>query len=136
GAASAAGTDPAPAPLALLDVVDRGEGPEAWAENLLAGPVEVLLRATTAPAPPAQPPLPARATVPARSRVLVARLGRAGAGLVLDVVPGHPGAHPHDVEYGWPLATTSLRVAQGWGGAASHRDDENRHAIDFSVPEG
>lgn len=124
-----------PAPLARLEILDRGAGPEAWAENLLAGPVEVLLRAIGA-APPAEPALPARATVPARARVLVSRIGRADAQLVLEVVPGHPGARPLDVEYAWPLGSHALRVSQGWGGAFSHRDDENRHAVDFATPEG
>lgn len=124
-----------PAPLARLDVVDRGDGPEAWAENLLSGPIEVMLRAR-GPAPAARPALPARATVPARGRALVARVDRSDAELLLEVVPGHPGARPLDVEYAWPLATDTLRIGQGWGGGFSHRDDENRHAVDFAVPEG
>ena len=124
-----------PAPLAALEMLDRGDGPEAWAVNLLAGPVEVRLRAQRG-MPLASPPLPARATVPALGRVLVARVQRADAQLVLEVVPGRPGARARDVEYGWPLGTRSVQVAQGWGGAFSHRDDENRHAVDFAVPEG
>ncbi|MGY1458936.1 M23 family metallopeptidase [Luteimonas sp. A534] len=124
-----------PAPLARLDVVDRGHGPEAWAENLLSGPIEVVLRAR-GPTPAARPALPARATVPALARVLVARVDRSDAQLLLEVVPGHPGARPLDVEYAWPLATRTLRIGQGWGGGVSHRDDENRHAVDFAVPEG
>ncbi|NLA68041.1 MAG: M23 family metallopeptidase [Gammaproteobacteria bacterium] len=129
------GPDPGPAPLALLHVVDRGHGTEAWAENLLAGPIEVVLRATGA-VPAAQPALPARATVPARGRVLVAHIARADAELLLDVVPGHPGARPREVEYAWPLGTRALDVGQAWGGSFSHGDDENRHAVDFAVPEG
>ncbi|WP_279432754.1 M23 family metallopeptidase [Luteimonas terricola] len=124
-----------PAPLARLDIVDRGQGPEAWAQNLLSGPIEVVLRARgTTPA--ARPALPARATIPALGRVLVARVDRTNAELLLEVVPGHAGARPRDVEYAWPLATGTLRIGQGWGGAFSHRDDENRHAVDFAAPEG
>ena len=123
------------APMARLQIVDGGHGPEAWAENLLVGPIEVMLRAI-GPAPSASPSLPARATVPARGRVLVSRLARADAALVLDVVPGHPAARPADVEYGWPLDTHALRIGQGWGGGFSHDDAENRHAVDFEVPEG
>ncbi|QDW66254.1 M23 family metallopeptidase [Luteimonas granuli] len=134
-AGPAGGMSTGPAPLARLDVVDRGDGPEAWAENLIAGPVEVMLSARGA-TPSAQPPLPARATVPARGRVLVSRVERADAELLLEVVPGHPGARPRDVEYAWPLDTRMLHVAQGWGGGFSHRDAENRHAVDFAVPEG
>src|SRR5690606_27068814 len=127
--------DRAAAPLARLDVVDRGQGPEAWAENLLAGPIEVVLRVRGS-APAARPALPARATVPARGRVLLSRIGPSSGELLLDVVPGHPGARPLDVEYAWPLGTSALHIAQGWGGGFSHRDDENRHAVDFAVPEG
>src|SRR5690606_18341044 len=94
-AAAADAGQGAPAPLARLEIVDRGGQPEAWAENLLAGPIEVVLRAIGV-APSAEPALPARATVPARARVLVSRIGRADAPLVLEVVPGHPGARPLD----------------------------------------
>lgn len=134
-ASPALAADDGPAPLARLDIIDRGQGPEAWAENLLSGPIEVVLRSIGS-APPAQPALPARATVSARGRVLVSRIQRADAQLVLEVVPGHPGARPLDVEYAWPLGTHVLRIGQGWGGSFSHRDDENRHAVDFAVPEG
>ena len=123
------------APLARLEVLDQGHGPEAWAENLLAGPVEVVLRANGKPAD-AAPALPARATIPAGGRVLVSRIGRTDAALALDVVPGHPGARPVDVEYGWPLGTRALGIGQGWGGGFSHRDAENHHAVDFAAPEG
>lgn len=126
----------APGPLARLVIEDRGDGHEAWAENLLSGPIEVLLRVDAGRAPPARPALPARATVPARGRVLVARVAAADARLRLDAVPGHPAAHVRDVEYAWPLATASLRIEQAWGGRFSHADDENRHAVDFATPVG
>src|SRR5690606_23978519 len=71
-----------PAPLARLELLDHGQGPEAWARNELAGPIEVVLRAE-GPAPRAVPALPARATVPARGEVLLSRLGGTTAGLVL-----------------------------------------------------
>ena len=132
---SAAMATDGPAPLARLELLDRGQGPEAWAENLLAGPVEVVLRANGT-APHAAPALPARATIPARGRVLLSRIGSTVAPLALEVVPGHPGARPVDVEYGWPLGSRALDIGQGWGGGFSHRDAENRHAVDFAVPEG
>ena len=126
----------APAPLARLVIEDRGNGHEAWAENLLAGPIEVVLRIEAGRAPAAQPALPARATVPARGRVLVARVAAADARLRLDAVPGHPAAQVRDVEYAWPLGTAALRIEQAWGGRFSHADDENRHAVDFATPVG
>lgn len=123
------------APLARLEIVDRGRGTEAWAWNLVHGPIEVRLRARRGHVE-TEPALPARATVPALDRTLVARVDRGDGELVLDVVPGHPGARPADVEYAWPLGTPVLRVGQGWGGRFSHADDENRYAVDFAAPEG
>lgn len=136
GPAWAAGQHSSQAAAARLDIIDRGQGPEAWAVNLLPGPIEVVLRATGPTPPAAEPALPARATVPAWDRALLARLARADAGLVLEAVPGHPGARPRDVEYAWPLGTRALRVGQGWGGGFSHADAENRHAVDFAAAEG
>lgn len=114
----------------------------AWAENLLDGPVEVLLRGAPGAGLDASPGLPARATVPARGRVLVATLRHrdpqrlANARLWLDAVPGSALARPRDVEYAYPLGSAPLRVTQGWGGATSHADDGNRHAVDFAAPDG
>jgi murein DD-endopeptidase MepM/ murein hydrolase activator NlpD len=125
--------------LAHLRLEHDGERHLAWVENRLAGPVEVLLHAGAGAAPATRPPLPARATVPARGRRLVAWIDAAAAGpapLRLEVVPGHPNARPRDVEYGFPLDTRELRLTQGWGGAFSHADAGNRHAIDLAAPEG
>ena len=108
------------------------------AENTLAGPVEVLLTADGA-TPGSDPPLPARATVPAHGRTLVAWLPDAADGavtLTLRAVPGHPNARPRDVEYAYPLRGAPLRIAQGFGGGFSHRDPEHAHAVDFAVDEG
>ena len=125
-----------PGALARLRIDDRDDGHQAWADNLLAGPIEVLLRAEDGRAPPSQPALPARATVAARASTLVAHLGGGSARLRLDAVPGDPRARPRDVEYAWPLQTAALRVEQGWGGGFSHADAENRYAVDFATPVG
>lgn len=129
--------DSAPAAIARLRM-EQGEGELlAWAQNPLDGPIEVLLN-VSGPAPQAVPALPARATVPARTEVLLTRIAGHGAAaqLSLTAVPGHPGARPRDVEYGYPLDTRALRVEQGWGGGYSHSDAQNRHAVDFAAPVG
>ncbi len=108
------------------------------AENTLAGPVEVLLTADGA-TPGSDPPLPARATVPAHGRTLVAWLPDAADGavdLTLRAVPGHPSARPRDVEYAYPLRGAPLRIAQGFGGGFSHHDPEHAYAVDFAVDAG
>ena len=113
----------------------------AWADNLLAGPVEVRLDVASGEPPPSQPMLPARAGVPAGGSALVARLetptGSAGwMRLRLRGVPGSSNARPRDVLYLPPLAQPDARVDQGVEGEFSHRDAENRYALDFAVPVG
>ena len=137
-AAAVPGAASEPAPVARLVLEPRDGATLAWAENLLAGPIEVMLHAD-GETPPAAPALPARATVPARGRTLVARIGPGTPGshrLRLQAVPGHPQVRDAGVQYAWPLHGAPLRVAQGWGGASSHRDPANRHAVDLAAPVG
>src|SRR3546814_5132610 len=86
-----------------------------------------------------EPEWPARATVPAHSSVLVARVHpaqAAGLGLRLETVPGSVNARPRDYEYLFPLQANEQRVQQAWGGRHSHADAENRHAVDFAADPG
>src|SRR3546814_21079644 len=86
-----------------------------------------------------EPELPARATVPAHSIVLVARVHpaqAAGLGLRLETVPGSVNARPRDYEYLFPLQANEPRVQQAWGGRHSHADAEHRHAVDFAADPG
>ncbi len=107
---------------------------EVWAENRLGGPVEVMLSPDNDAATDGDPPLPARTVLRGFERRLVARLkAQPVRGLRLQVVPGTPDATPRDVEYAYPLQTSQLRVEQGWGGAYSHHDVQNRHAVDFAA---
>ena len=133
--AGAQADDDARVALILREDADRIE---AWAENRMAGPVEVLLSAPGGRrTPAAEPVLPARALLPAYEQRLVTRLRTMpSAALPLRIVPGSPNAQPRDVEYGYPLQSRELRIAQSWGGAHSHRDAENRHAVDFAIDEG
>ena len=124
-------------PAARMRFERRTDAIEVWVDNNLAGPIEVLLRPQHGTIASANPPLPARAVVPALQRTLVTRLGpKTTAELWLDVTPGSPNAQPKDVEYGYPLRTTELQVEQGWGGVYSHSDDQNRHAVDFAAEIG
>lgn len=123
--------------------VESGDGEYlAWADNHLAGPIEVLLGFSESRNIRGEPALPARATVPARGSVLVARLRvddprREGSfGLTLAGVPGNPSARPRDVEYQLPLRQPKVRIDQGFGGGFSHDDEQNRHALDFAADIG
>lgn len=121
--------------------VEAGDGAWlAWADNTLPGPVEVMLRSSR-DGVAGEPALPARATVPADTSVLVARVhqaatSRGGLGLRLDIVPGSVNARPRDYEYLFPLHLPEPRVEQAWGGTYSHADAENRYAVDFAAPPG
>ena len=124
-------------PAARMRFENRPDAIEVWADNNLAGTIEVQLRALKGTIASADPPLPARAVVPALQRTLIARLGpRTAAELWLDVTVGNPNAQPRDVEYLYPLRIPELRIEQGWGGVYSHNDDQNRHAVDFAADIG
>ena len=132
---------PLPAAIATLRI-EAGDGEYlAWADNLLAGPVEVRLTSTGGDTLPSSPALPARASVPAGGSTLVARLGASGTGhrgamqLSLSAVPGSSNARPLDVDYLAPLRG-SARIDQGFEGSFSHVDAENRYALDFAVEPG
>lgn len=128
--------------VAALRVEDQGSRWLVWADNRLAGPAEVMVDFTESRNVSAQPALPARATLPAGGSRVVAVIGHGSAGgqprfrLQLRSIPGQPGTRPADVPYRLPVEASAVRVDQGYGGAYSHHDDENRYAIDLAVPEG
>lgn len=123
--------------------VEPGNGEYlAYADNRLAGPIEVMLHLAGGSNVRGDPPLPARATVPAMASVLIARLraedpGRSGSmQLSLVGLPGDPRARPRDIVYLLPLQQPRSRVEQGFGGRFSHDDEQNRYALDFSADIG
>lgn len=131
-----------PGAMVRLRVTSEADTYLAWADNVLSGPVEVRLGFNRQNNVRGEPALPARATVPARGSALVARLSSIDPArngdfeLRMDAVPGKPGATARDVEYTFPLLTRDLRVEQGFGGAYSHNDEQNRYAVDFAAPVG
>ena len=127
---------PEPSAIARLRLLGEGDLNVAWADNTLAGPIEVRLRLTRGTIA-SDPALPARATVAARGSVVVAYLDASQSGeLWLDALPGDPSARPRDVEYLVPLRQDGLRIDQGFGGRFSHTDPENRYAVDFAAAIG
>jgi hypothetical protein len=136
-------------PIARLTLEPSADRVHAWAENTLAGPIEVRLYqvsrhgkdASIHPSASrplsADPPLPVRAVVPGQQRVIVSTLvADHDALLRMDVVPGTPNARPRDIEYLYPLQIGSVRVEQGYGGRYSHNDAQNRYAVDFAADIG
>lgn len=134
-------TDEAPPAIARLRTLPIDGGYRVLADNRLAGPVEVRLQFVRSDNMRAEPSLPARAVVPARSSALVATLGavdphRGGDyELRMEALPGDPRARPLDVEYVLPLRG-ALRIEQGFGGSFSHADEQNRYALDLAAPIG
>lgn len=131
-----------PSALVRLRLERKGMRYQAWADNLMHGPVEVQLGFRRQRNVRSSPVLPARAMVPARSSVVVADIAvtdplRSGDfELSLDGVPGDPRSQPQDYEYRLPFDYGRVRVDQGPGGRFSHSDVQNLHAVDFAVPEG
>lgn len=108
----------------------------AWADNRLAGPIEVMLSVRRGELV-SDPQLPARATAPALGSVVVAVLHASQqVELQLDALPGNPSARPLDIEYALPLQQSQVRIEQGYEGRFSHADPENRYAVDFAAAIG
>lgn len=120
---------------------DRGTY-QAWADNTIAGPIEVMLHFSHERNVAGDPPLPARAIVPAKRSVLVARINAQDPSdpgefeLTLDAIPGDSNAKPQDVEYLLPLRQPNLQIDQGYGGSFSHADPQNLYAVDFGADIG
>ncbi len=140
---------PAPAASALaaapprwLQIEDEGGIQRAWIGNPLAGPVQVRLVGDAGGGPRAVPALPVTLELEAGERRLAARLYPSAPGkmpplrLDIDAVPGSPRGRADDVVYRLPFSGVPVHVGQGFGGAFSHRDPANFHALDFALPEG
>jgi murein DD-endopeptidase MepM/ murein hydrolase activator NlpD len=131
-----------PSAIARLRIENDGERFLAFADNHLSGPVQVQLDFSRSDNVIGNPVLPARATVGARGSALVAVLSSADPDrgfdfeLQMDSLPGDPTARPRDVEYLLPLQQAQFRIDQGYGGHFSHRDGQNRYAVDFAADIG
>jgi murein DD-endopeptidase MepM/ murein hydrolase activator NlpD len=133
-----------PQPLVQLVTRQLGEGRSvAEAINDVAGPVEIELRFQDSDNVQASPGLPLRRVLPAHGRVELAQFAladpRRGGGfrVVIEAVLGDPAARADGSAYRLPLAAgTRYLVSQAFGGAFSHSDEQNRHAVDLGVAEG
>jgi murein DD-endopeptidase MepM/ murein hydrolase activator NlpD len=130
-----------PSAVARLRLEPRNGQYLAWADNLLGGPIEVMLDTGPGSSLAGAPALPARATVAANGSALVSVLAASSptggsVELRLTSVPGDPNARPRDVDYLLPLRQRSLRIEQGYGGSFSHTDAQNLYAVDFAADIG
>lgn len=130
------------AKIAGLRVDADGSRYAAVASNMIAGPVEVELRASDASNLASQPLLPMHTLLPAYASSRIATLWLAdptrpgGFKLQLGAVPGDPGAQPRDYAYRLPVETSQWRIVQGWHGQFTHNDAQSGYAIDIAVDEG
>ncbi len=136
-AAPEAGTAAGDGRFAELELAGTPAQRRADVRSLLAGPVQVRLRAAGEAA--SLPTLPFETLLPAGSRRTLVRLQPAASGrvqLLLDAVPGDPAARPRDHLYQLPFADSRIRIDQAFGGTSSHHDAENGYAVDFALPRG
>lgn len=131
-----------PGAIAGLRIESDGGRYLAWADNRLAGPIEVMVQFSRNDNIVGTPALPARATVAAGGSSLVSVLTGDDSGqngsfeLRMEALPGDPNARPKDVEYLLPLRQPTFRIGQGYGGSFSHQDEQNRYAVDFAAEIG
>lgn len=130
-----------PSAVARLRLEPRNGQYLAWADNMLGGPIEVMLDTGPGARLLGAPALPARATVAANGSALVSVLAASSQSggsveLRLTTVPGDPNARPRDVDYLLPLRQRSLLIEQGYGGSFSHTDPQNLYAVDFAADIG
>lgn len=114
----------------------------AMVRNLLAGPVQIELGIREHDNVSAFPRLPHRMLLEAgeqRSAAALEKINPDRPGrfeLHLLAMPGAPDATHGSTEYRMPVAIGPESIMQGFGGAFSHSDAQNFHAIDFALAEG
>ncbi len=124
-----------------LEIVDRSTGWDVYVRNLVYGPVEVELSFHKSKAVQAKPGLPLRRVLNARERALLSRIDAIGPnaemGLNMEGVPGGTNGQPKNFLYQLPIdKKTAPRIAQAFNGRYTHTDEQNRFAVDFSMPVG
>ena len=130
-----------PDEIVELEIIDRSNGWDVYARNLVQGPVEVELSFHKNKAVQAKPNLPLRRVLNPRERALLSRVDaigpRAEMGLNMESVPGGTSGPPKDFLYQLPIdRKTALKIAQAFNGRFTHTDEQNRFAVDFSMPVG
>lgn len=129
-----------------VSVINRGtqQSPVYYAVNPYHGPVEVSLAFLSRQNVVAEPPWPATYVVPANSDMYLATIKPIDRyeswSFQYNVAStlGDPNAR-HDGEHAYHLPFPGNQhhlISQGFNGAFSHRDEQNRYALDITVPEG
>ncbi len=118
------------------------EAPILAAINDYYGPIEVEVSAETLENMRAEPPLPVRMVVPARTETVVVRLKPSGPrwrySYQVQAVLGDPATvHRPEQPYSPPFATGQrFPIGQAFDGAFSHQHPQSRYAVDIGMPLG
>ncbi len=131
-------------PLVKIGMRNLGtqEAPILAAVNEYYGPVEVEISGEQIENMRAEPALPVRRVIPARTEQTVLTLKPTGPawryGYRVRAMLGDPAAiHRPNQPYAPPFATgQSFAIGQAFGGAFSHQDPQSRYAVDLSLPLG
>lgn len=114
-------------------VLERsGDHIDVLVDNPLAGPVQAIVSLDRNGR---QEDTAAVVRPDSRSRLVQLPIGQS-INVQLQAIPGDPALHPQPFDYLLPVPAKGLRIDQADGGAHSHNDDENRHAIDFAAAMG
>lgn len=119
------------------------EAPVFTITNDYYGPVEVEIDTKSLKNIRAEPPLPARTTIPARSEKTVVTLKPTGPSWSyhldrIRVTIGDPAAtHQPQQPYAPPFASgQQFRISQAFDGGFSHQGPESQYAVDIVLPLG
>ncbi len=118
------------------------EVPVLAAINDYYGPIEVEISAERIENMRAEPPLPVRVVVPARTEMTVVALKPTGPrwryGYQVRAVLGDPSAvHRPEQPYAPPFASGQrFPISQAFDGTFSHQHPQSRYAVDLSLPLG
>ncbi|MDG4554752.1 MAG: M23 family metallopeptidase [Candidatus Competibacter sp.] len=129
---------------ARISIRNRGtpEAPILAAINDYYGPVQVEISAESLKNMRAEPPLPVRVVVPARTELTVVALKPVGLrwsyNYQVRAVLGDPAAvHRPEQPYAPPFALgQQFRIGQAFDGAFSHQHPQSRYAVDIGLPLG
>ncbi len=129
---------------ARISIRNRGtpEAPVLAAVNDYYGPVEVEISAEALKNMRAEPPLPVRVVVPARTELTAVALKPVGArwsySYQVRAVLGDPAAaHRPEQPYAPPFAPgQQFRIGQAFDGGFSHQHPQSRYAVDLGLPLG
>jgi murein DD-endopeptidase MepM/ murein hydrolase activator NlpD len=124
-----------------LESINHSDGWNIYVSNRLSGPVEVQLNLLSARDISTQPQLPTTRVLNAKERVLITQVFRNGNSADFNInmyaVRGDPMATTKDRAYRLPFdETANYSLSQAFHGGFTHSDEQNRFAVDFSMPVG